>query len=153
MWKPLIKNDQLQPGDRLRREIALGGPLIIWSEYEITALHSHELELKLVASSNGHDFSSEPPVYTRLSRDSLVAMRVWIPDPYTNTMTDYEDWKKDNNTPVNISKLVLSEQLIVTFLGLQLKVTNPTRTTTILLACLVLLIIMIITLNIVIKMH
>jgi hypothetical protein len=149
MWKSIIETDRLKAGDVIRKEDALGGPLLLWTEYEVAALNNQELTLSFIKSSNGRPLAAHLPVFVTITYTELrqAGFRLWIEQACAGP------WVDNSIKNINISKLAWCEELVVSFLGMRLKVTNPTRTTTLLLILLVIIMILMLLLNIILKLY
>ena len=79
MWRSVIQQDVLRPGDRLRKDLFIGNGYSIWTEYEIIETGELEITLKPLVCT-GHPHPGDPASYKRMRYPVLyeTGMRIWI---------------------------------------------------------------------------
>ena len=78
MWRPIFRQENLKPGDRLRKELLVGEDRI-WTEYEVMETGEQGLVLKPLIS-NGNAHADNPSRYKKMGYDVLYASttRIWV---------------------------------------------------------------------------
>ena len=151
MWKAMSSKDHIITGDKLRRELFLGDGQLLWTEYEVIKARPQELLVQPIAT-NGHLVTKVASRTQKITYHELrhQGARIWV--KITPSATAAGD-KNSHATRTNMSKLLYSEQLVVRFCGLHVKLTNPTRTTIFLMLLLMILMMLLMILPFAFKLY